>query len=137
MRPSYQSQRGSALIVAIFVIVVTSLLVATLSGLLRTNNESVVTEVYGTRAFTAAQSGLQQGMNQLFPLDSEMQACPAVDTSMDFSDAKGLQNCEVSIQCMSDNYESDTHYRLIATGECTVGAQVTTRVLAMEARTLE
>ena len=64
MRPSYQSQRGSALIVAIFVIVVTSLLVATLSGLLRTSNESVVTEVYGTRAFTAAQSGLQQGMNQ-------------------------------------------------------------------------
>lgn len=137
MRHSYHAQRGSALVVAIFVIVVTGLLVATLATLVRTSSDSVVTEVYGTRAFTAAQSGLQQGMNQLFPLDGEMQSCSAVQSSMDFTNAEGLQNCKVDIACSSDTYASDEHYRLVATGQCTVGSQTTARVLAMEARTVE
>lgn len=139
MPPSYHSQRGSALVVAIFVIVVTGLLVATLSRLVTTSSDSVVVEVYGTRAYTAAQSGLQQGMYELFPLNQSMANCAAVtDEPVDLSGIPALAGCQVTVSCEEFGYTAeDTHYRIEALGQCQVGAQTTERLLAMEARTVE
>ena len=139
MPPSYHSQRGSALVVAIFVIVVTGLLVATLSRLVATSSDSVVVEVYGTRAYTAAQSGLQQGMYELFPLNQPMANCAAVTgTPVDLSGIPSLANCSVTLSCQAFDYTADdTHYRIEALGQCEAGGQTTERLLAMEARTIE
>lgn len=70
-----KKQQGSALIVAIFIIVVMTLLVAALSKLLTRSSESISYEVLGTRAFFAAQSGMEQGLAQLFPLTTPSVYC--------------------------------------------------------------
>ena len=59
--------RGSAIMVALFVIVIVGLLAAALSRLLLDSSEKVTVEVLGVRALMAAQSGLEQGFYQLYP----------------------------------------------------------------------
>ncbi|WP_417441695.1 Type II secretory pathway component [Idiomarina sp.] len=131
---SLNKQRGNTLVIAIFVIVVLGALVAALSNLVRTTSESVVVEVLGTRSFMAAQSGVEQGMMKLYPLDgAPATACP------DFSEDIAVGNCEAAIACESathtpDSNETYIHFRLEATGTCTAGGQAASRKLAIETR---
>lgn len=133
-------QRGNTLVIAVFVIVVLGGLVAALSSLLRTTSESVVIEVLGTRSYLAAQSGLEQAMMTVYPLNSE----PVTNCSVDgqkyaFTESQGLQQCEASISCGTKNYtnkadETFTHLVLTATGICEAGSQRASRKLAIETR---
>ena len=133
-----KKQQGSALVVAIFVIVVLGLLVSVLSRLVSTSSDSTVIEVLGNRAFMAAQSGVQVGMVELFPLGSDIADCSAVnDSTVTYSNG-GLAQCRSEIVCNAFNYSGgDTHYRLESTGTCEAGNTVTTRKVAIEARTVE
>jgi MSHA biogenesis protein MshP len=131
---SLNKQRGNTLVIAIFVIVVLGALVAALSNLVRTTSESVVVEVLGTRSFMAAQSGIEQGMMELYPIGgSPATACA------DFSENIAVDNCEAVIICKDEPYppppnEKYIHFRLEATGTCTAGGQTASRKLAIETR---
>ncbi|AAV81221.1 Type II secretory pathway component [Idiomarina loihiensis] len=133
-RRSLNKQRGNTLVIAIFVIVVLGALVAALSNLVRTTSESVVVEVLGTRSFMAAQSGIEQGMMELYPIGgSPATACPG------FSESIEVGNCEAAVACESVTHTSDSnetyiHFRLEATGTCTAGGQAASRKLAIETR---
>ncbi|HBY85826.1 MAG TPA: type II secretory pathway component, partial [Colwellia sp.] len=61
-------QRGSALVLALFIIVVTTLLGAALVRMISANSETIAYEVIGTRAYQAAQAGAQRKLSELFPL---------------------------------------------------------------------
>ena len=134
-----KKQSGSALVVAIFVIVVLGLLVSVLSQLVRTSSDSVVVEVLGNRAFMAAQAGLQRSMLELFPLSQQDAAgCAAVNTGEQDDIGKGLAQCHFTVSCNEFAYTArDTHYRLESVGECEAGTKTTTRKLAIEARSLQ
>lgn len=135
---STHRQRGSALVVAIFVIVVLGLLVSVLSQLLRTSSDSTVVEVYGNRAFMAAQSGLQVAMSELFPLNNNIADCSEVNSTTVNYSGGGLSQCRSDVVCDSFNYSGgDTHYRLESTGTCEAGNTITTRKVAIETRTVE
>lgn len=137
-RSERKKQQGSALVVAIFVIVVLGLLVSVLTRLVSTSSDSTVIEVFGNRAFMAAQSGLQLGMVELFPLGSDIADCSAVNSSAVTYSNGGLAQCRSEVVCDSFNYTGgDTHYRLESTGTCEAGNTVTTRKVAIEARTLQ
>lgn len=140
-----QRQSGSALVVAIFVIVVLGLLVSVLSKLVQTSSDSVAIEVQGNRAFMAAQSGMQRAMLLLYPLDDpfDEDACdvqfPKDFNAADVASATG--QCTAKVLCNSYLYsgagQTKTHYRLESTGRCEAGNTVTTRKVAIETRTVK
>ena len=73
-----KQQQGSALVVALFIIIVMGLLVGSMSRLLVSSSESISYEVLGTRAFFAAQSGMERSLSLLYVLDAPvLTSCPA------------------------------------------------------------
>lgn len=136
-----RKQQGSALVIAIFVIIVMTLLGTALVRMLSTEAETVAYEVIGTRAFQAAQSGMQWQLQQVFPLDNQNIACPFITTTKDFknsgNDGRGLKNCEAELSCSSFTHtDGITYYQLESTGICKVGDVETSRKIAVDARSL-
>lgn len=135
------NQKGSSLLLAIFIIVVVMLLGASLVELLSTGNEGVAQEVLGTRALAAANSGMQGQLQILFPLNGAVGTCPVVDTLYDFSDVTGLYNCDASVSC--NNYVTDSstgihYYRLVSTGSCGTGTmEASSQNIVLSSRTIQ
>lgn len=122
-----KQQQGSALVIAIFVIVVLLGLLLALTRILTSSSESVVYEVLGTRALLAAQSGLELASTQLFPLEQPVANCSVVNTEFTFTGA-GLSNCRARLDCVASTpIEVDGAERIIfqlsSTGECRSGSQ--------------
>jgi len=143
-RKSPKKQRGSALMLAIFVIIVILLLGLTLVETLSTGNEAISQEVLGTRAFTAANSGMQGELQKLFPLNNIAGSCAAI-SNYDFTTVEGLTQCSALVSC--DDYatvDGVTYYRLESTGKCGTGAMagasksivLSSRTVVVEARSL-
>jgi len=156
-----KSQRGSAIVIALFIIVVMSLLVASLSQLLRSSSESVSYEVLGTRAFYAAQTGLEAGLVQLFPVNSSSStyceigvdgrspANPAdelggrivagtagVAADNVSPETAALAGCTYKLSCQSGrktNQPEEVQYFLLrSTGECVSGDIRSQRTVGIE-----
>ncbi|MEX1222875.1 MAG: hypothetical protein WEA82_12285 [Idiomarina sp.] len=148
---SRSKQRGSALTIAIFVIVVMGLLGIAIIRLLGGSSAGVIAEVSGSRALAAAGAGIDLYLTELFPLDTtapydpgaDPAACPATtlggsaEFTQDFAShtqTTGLQNCQVEVQCRQLDLDGQgTHFRLQATGICDVGDAVYSRQLQVEA----
>jgi len=130
-----KNQRGSSLVIAIFIIVVLSLLGAALVRMLNSSAESIVYEVYGTRALQAAQSGIQLKLAELFPLSAGTPKCDDVVTKS-FSNTLGLENCAYSTSCISNNGGNITIYIIESRGTCEVAGIFTSRTLEVVARDL-
>jgi len=150
----YKSQRGSVLVLAIFIMIVMLLLGTALVRMLSTSSESIAYEVVGTRAYNAANSGLQARLAELFPLDSTAQLCEpaAVPPTSDTRDAgtareylpnlsgvEGLKNCRIQrISCEDFLVGNTIYYQLSSTAECDMGAgEVVSRTLVVEARSIQ
>ncbi len=132
-------QKGSALVIAIFVIVVMSLLGSALVRMLNAEAETIAYEVLGTRAFQAAQTGLQVKLSELFPLGGTSGSCDA-DVNVNLSVIEGLENCDVErAECSIDTpipVDGITYYTIISEGQCDFGGVITSRTLEVKARTL-
>lgn len=129
----FTRQRGAALAIALFVLLIVALLGLTLVRALNDSANAVASDVLGTRAQLAAQSGVQLLMTELYPLDAELNTtvCPArtgneppVVRNYAFT-AEGLTQCNAAVRCnqlqLSSPY-SGTHVRIIAEGSCTGGS---------------
>lgn len=144
-------QQGSAIILALFVIIILSLLGSALMRMISTSSETVSQEVLGTRAYMAANSAMQAELQLLFPLNGVAGSCNATNsydlqtTSND--DIPGLYDCSATTSC--DNYHTDTlnlveYYRITSTGECGSGTMAadslnmvnSSRTIQVEARSL-
>jgi MSHA biogenesis protein MshP len=139
-----RNQQGSALVLAVFIMVVVMLLGASLIKILSTSSETIAQEVLGTRALAAANSAMQGQMQVLFPLNNAVGSCPA-STGYSFVAIDGLKSCTASVSC--DNYvthNSINYYRLKSTGTCGTGTMaadsnavvLSSRTVQVEARSL-
>ncbi len=152
-RSPHKKQKGSALILVIFILVVVMLLGTTLVDMLSTGNESVAQEVLGTRALAAANSAMQGQLQQLFPLNAAAPAftcptLPAVPSThvYNFSGIIGLSQCQATVSCINyANLDGVAYYRLVSTAECgdhnALGSNikhivVSSRSIQVEARSL-
>lgn len=137
MCPKPHTQRGSALVVAVFIIIVMLALVLSLSRLLISSSESVVYEVQGTRALFAAQSGLELSLTKLFPIDL-LEVAECLETrNVDFKDVNGLNGCAGTINCGSYTTSEPNPtvlYRLTSTASCEAGGFVASRTVQIEVR---
>ena len=135
LKTNIYNQSGSALIMAIFVIVIMTILGSALMRMISAGSESVAYEVVGTRAFNSAQSGAQWGLQQLFPLNANAEVCFAA-TTKDYSNIEGLNNCTADLLCSSFVDGSVTYYQVTSTGQCDINGEVTSRTVEVQARSL-
>jgi MSHA biogenesis protein MshP len=124
--PASMKQRGSALLIALFVIVVMGLLAATMGRFLVDSGEKYTVEVRGLRALMVAQSGVDIALYRLYPKRTLIQpspvpACGSSTLTFD-SSAPGLVGCQVAISCVpvSTVYQgaTTTGYRITSIGTC-------------------
>lgn len=132
-RPSAPSREsGFSLPVAIFILVVLALLGTAMTRLIATSSQSVAYEILSTRAFYAAESGVQWGMNRLFPPGGGGGSCAAAGGTLSFSQ-NGLGGCSATVSCSgpaavtASGGGSQNHFRLTSTGSCGTGADSATR----------
>lgn len=115
------SQTGSALAIAVFIIVVMALLAAGISKSISSSSEQTVFEVYGTRALFAAESANERMLALIFPISidgSDAAACVS-SQSTKFTQP-GLVNCVATTTCtLNEPVGSDTqYYQIVSTGVC-------------------
>lgn len=137
MRTS-NTQKGNALVLAIFIIVVMTLLGAALVRMISSNAETIAYEVIGTRAYQAAQAGAQKKLGELFPLVLSDKKCDA-NSTYNFSSIEGLKNCRaLDVDCIKVGPTVDdiNYYTITSTGQCTVAGVVTSRIIEIKARDL-
>ena len=145
-----KKQQGSALMLALFVIIVLILLGSALVKVLSSSNETIAQEVIGTRALMAANAGMQAELSRLFPLSVDplipnpVGACNA-NSLYDLSNQPGLYHCRAEVSCMLySTVDTVNYYRLTSTGECgssdidseSIGVVRSSRTLQVEARSL-
>jgi MSHA biogenesis protein MshP len=131
-------QKGSAIVIAIFVIVVMALLGAALVKILSSSAESVAYEVIGTRAYAAAQTGAQWQLLEVFPHNTNTAtACKNFITEPDLSNVKGLEYCQATVNCDDGGtFTGTTYYVITSVGQCSFGGVITSRTVIIEARSL-
>jgi len=129
-------QQGSAIVIAIFIIVIISVLGAALASLQRDSAQSTSYEVYAARAYLSAYSAGEIALSTLFPLgETEVDEvnCSTVDTpaTLDSDDA-GFHGCSATFRCeilapTTVNIDNlATRYQIVSTAVCE-NAQITTR----------
>jgi len=118
--------RGSALMIALFVIVVMALLAAAMGRFLVDSGEKNTVEVRSVRALLAAQSGLEISLYRLFPnrttpSQNPLPSCEARRT-ITFSTNPGLLDCQSVVRCgeasVTYNGRQTRGYRLESVGSC-------------------
>lgn len=127
---------GSALVIAIFVLVIMSLLGSALIRMQSSSAETVVYEVIGTRAYAAAQTGVQWQLSEIFPLNTPgITRCKSPIVEPIINGVNGL-DCQFKVICDEVNYDGVQYYTLTSTGTCEVGDVITSRTIKVEARNI-
>ncbi|MGL5815552.1 MAG: MSHA biogenesis protein MshP [Aeromonas sp.] len=117
---SHRHQRGSAIMIALFVIVIMALLAAAMGRFLLDSGEKHTAEVRGVRALMAAQSGLEIALYRLYPSGQWIgQTCAPL--TLNFTEA-GLVGCKAIVSCtpvpVSTAGITQTGYRFSSEGRC-------------------
>lgn len=138
-------QRGSSIVLALFVIIILTLLGSVLMRMISTSSETVSQEVLGTRAYMAANSAMQAELQLLFPLNTAtLTYCnsPIIDKPYDLGDViPGLYDCEAETSCTKYHTDATTnigYYRLTSTGMCGSGVMASdSKVIVKSSRTIQ
>jgi MSHA biogenesis protein MshP len=150
---SIKAQQGSALVIAVFIIVIMTVLGLALVRMLGASSESIAYEVIGTRAYATAQTGAQWAGREIFPLgtgttlhcdgrivsesSASTSAIQTLNPPSGISNATGLAGCEISkLTCEDLKYDGVAYFTITSTGQCNVGAVITSRTIVIEARSL-
>ncbi len=127
-------QRGSMLVIALFVIIVLGLLGLTMTRLLSASSETIIHEVLGQRALNAARAGINCAVAK--QLGS---GCinPPVDTFI-FVGVPGLENCTYQYEIgtpktIQDGNKDFKYWTFNSKGQCRVGNTNVTRNVYVDA----
>lgn len=132
-----RKQRGFLIPLAIFIVVVMSLFAVALWRTTVQTSLSGAQEMVTVQAFYAAESGAQNGMQELFfPDDSNRGAidarCTALSLTASFAGIAGLNNCsaQVSCTCVDCNPAGVTSfYTITSVGSCGSGLMSAVRTV--------
>ena len=127
---SWYRQTGSALIVAIFLMVVMGLLSASLLSMKTTQQQMTTQEVISTRAWWAAHSGMEWGLSRVLPFQTGLPVC---ELNLVFPvSPERFHGCSVKVHCqpVSEKTMSDLSifYRLESVAQCGTGRFAVTRI---------
>lgn len=109
-------QRGSSLIVAVFLIVVFAILSLGITQTISSSTDQNINEILGTRALLAAESGNEIALQQLFPISGLAPNCVATQQTYFYTD--GLLHCNVLTSCKEQTVSDVSYYQVVSTGIC-------------------
>ena len=117
------AEKGSALVMVIFIMVVLALLLAALAYITAQSNQNTAYQIASTRAYWAAQSGAEWGTYQITSATgraasqcfSPSPAYPAIGSIPE------LKGCSAKVACSSARTASTTSYQITSTGTCAAG----------------
>lgn len=145
----HTQEQGSSLVIALFVIIILTMLGSVLMKMISTSSETVSQEILGTRAYMAANSAMQGELQLLFPLNVAIQtycSTPIVDKEYalktdEGDDIPGLYDCKAFTSCTlyyADTDNDVNYYRLTSTGTCGSGAmEVDSKSIVKSSRTIQ
>jgi MSHA biogenesis protein MshP len=142
MFPNYSvnlnKQSGSMIVMALFVLIVLTLLAGTMITIISGSAKSVVHEVYGLRAQQAAHAGIESLIATSFPSGSPALVCStSIGSEASFATIEGFRNCRYSASCstsdISYNSTNYRYYRFSSTGVCDIDTGVVSRTLYVDA----
>lgn len=129
-------QNGSALIIAIFVLIVISLLGASLVSLQRDSAQGTSYEVYAARAYLSAYTGSEIALTELFPLGASGD-CSVVNSAPSLPNNSGFHACSVVVDCtLLGSVDSKSRYQIVSTAVCETSDIITRRQITVEATQL-
>ncbi|TDT36991.1 MSHA biogenesis protein MshP [Halospina denitrificans] len=124
----YRYQRGVGLPLAIFLITVMALIVATIAQLQQTTGEMEGLDIQSGRAYYAAESGAQLGMT----FQDEGEGCGfSQQTFNGFQ--QGIEGCEATVTCQELG-GADPMFEIESVGECGSGQDRARRTVEVLAR---
>ncbi len=130
MYPERRLQSGFGLPIALFVITILGVIIATMSSVQEDSGASSALQVNAHRALFAADSGTEASINLLVPPDgSAGQACSTSPYYSRTFTVSGLINCSVSVSCSSVTVNAEDFYTLISTGTCGSNNDAARRIL--------
>jgi len=136
-RGSPEKERGFGLPFAIFVVVILAMIAAAITQLETDSAESVVFDVQSTRAFLAAQSGAQIGLNALFPPGVSASNCThsyfSSSPSITFA-SSGLEGCTALVSCGVSSVAGDDYFTVSSLGSCGAGLDLAQRRIEVKIR---
>ncbi|MBM7073069.1 MSHA biogenesis protein MshP [Shewanella sp. 202IG2-18] len=121
---SLKNQKGSMLILGIFILTVMFLLAAALINISQNSDEAINQEVLGTRALFAANSGADAALSDLFGVHGRAANCANVGIMWNApNSALSLLNCEpIQRTCRAFNTtvasKTVTQYRITSKAVC-------------------
>ena len=122
-------QKGLGLVSAIFLIVVVGLLVVAITRTVRTSSEAFAQDVMSHRAFLAAESGVQLGLNRVF---APVGAGTCGNWNWNLT-STGLPFCAATVACRVEVVASKSYFTLESDGRCDVGGYVADRQVLVRA----
>ena len=124
-RPATLSaEKGSALVMVIFIMVVLALLLAALAYINAQSNQNSAYQIASTRAYWAAQSGAERGTYQIAPATgSAASQCFSPNPAYPgIGSIPGLKGCSATVACSSSaTAASTTSYQITSQGTCPAG----------------
>ena len=130
-------QKGVGLPAAMFVIVILAMIVVAVAELGESASEGVVFQVQSERAFLAAESGAQLGLNRLLPPGGAAQDCSHTffnsSPSISLTSA-GLSGCTATVTCRVDSFDGSDLYTLESVGTCGSGIDLAERAVTVGIR---
>lgn len=134
-----RKQQGLSVVLAIFVLVVLSLLAAAMFNIMASGSDSVAREVVSARALFAAESGAQRQLNGIFPPGGvvETGSCSsAVETPRANTFVMGgLIGCnDVVVVCEYVSIDAVNYFSLTSTGRCGPAGDGAVRVIEVQAK---
>ncbi len=122
------SQKGNMLVMAMFAMVVLSLVGITMATLMTSSERTIVNEVLGERAEQASRVGVEILAYAAWPVNDNVYytcANPSTFTISRFGDLEGMEGCTFVTRCDSRvvNFSGgrDIHYEIKATASCSAG----------------
>ena len=133
-------QQGLSLVMAIFILVLLSLLGTAMINIIAGGTESVAREVISARALFLAESGAQRMLNETFPPGSTASVTTACDSAPfnypSFGGIEGCSNQSVTIDCTQRTVNSANYYTIISTASCGPANELAVRVVEVQAKDL-
>ena len=130
-----RQQIGAGLPIALFIITVLALIVASMAQQQESAGASVGQQILSQRAFYAAESGAQVAVNEALSGGS----CGSVSSTVSFSSG-GLSGCSADITCTSVQADIDgssapeTVFTLVSGGQCGSGPEAASRTIEVRVR---
>ncbi len=123
-------QSGLGLVGAIFVIVVVALMSVAMARMLEADKLTQSYETLGLKAFLAAESGAQIGVNRLLAPESAGSCLNVTENLLPNS----LRFCTAEISCALMTSGGETYYTITSRGACTAGDMIASRALEIRVR---